>query len=178
MGDSDWHEVIERKRRSVLDRLTPSRSPNSNVDDLAKISLSVYVSNFPTHLTMRELWNICGKVGTVADVYIAKRKNKFGQMFAFCRYIKVVNIENLISSLSNIWVGKLRLHANVARVYVSPLMMPVPFYPSFICSEDVAAIFGSEGCHRSLWMMVDGLWGHLSKKCSHEAMVGENGEHW
>nr|GFA14044.1 RNA-directed DNA polymerase, eukaryota [Tanacetum cinerariifolium] len=55
------------------------------------------------------------EVGTVADVYIAKRKKKFGQMFAFCRYIKVVNIENLISSLSNIWVGKLRLHANVAR---------------------------------------------------------------
>ena len=54
-------------------------------------------------------------MGTVADVYIAKRKNKFGQMFAFCRYIKVANIENLISSLSNIWVGKLRLHANVAR---------------------------------------------------------------
>nr|GEW84404.1 RNA-directed DNA polymerase, eukaryota, reverse transcriptase zinc-binding domain protein [Tanacetum cinerariifolium] len=55
------------------------------------------------------------EVGTVADVYIAKRKKKFGQMFAFCRYIMVVNIENLISSLSNIWVGKLRLHANVAR---------------------------------------------------------------
>nr|GEW99762.1 RNA-directed DNA polymerase, eukaryota, reverse transcriptase zinc-binding domain protein [Tanacetum cinerariifolium] len=94
MGDSDWHEVIGRKHRSVFDRLTPSQSLNSNVDDLAKISLSV---------------------GTVADVYIAKRKNKFGQMFAFCRYIKVVNIENLISSSSNIWVGKLRLHANVAR---------------------------------------------------------------
>ena len=81
MVDSDWQEVIGWKRRSVFDRLTPSQLRNSNVDDLVKISLSVYVSNFSTHLTMRELWNICGKVGTVADVYIAKRKNKFGQMF-------------------------------------------------------------------------------------------------
>ncbi|GJY28669.1 hypothetical protein Tco_0404436 [Tanacetum coccineum] len=34
---------------------------------------------------------------------------------AFCRYIKVVNIETLIDSLCNVWIGRLRLHANVAR---------------------------------------------------------------
>ncbi|GJX05605.1 hypothetical protein Tco_0191521, partial [Tanacetum coccineum] len=36
-------------------------------------------------------------------------------MFAFCRYIKVSNSKSLIDSLSNTWIGKLRLHANVAR---------------------------------------------------------------
>ncbi|GJR83313.1 hypothetical protein Tco_0154098 [Tanacetum coccineum] len=36
-------------------------------------------------------------------------------MFAFCRYIKVSNSKTLIDSLSNVWIGKLRLHANVAR---------------------------------------------------------------
>ncbi|PWA78181.1 hypothetical protein CTI12_AA216470 [Artemisia annua] len=80
MGDNDWQEVNRKNRRSVFDRLKPSLSQNSNFDDLAKISLSVYVSNFPSHLTVRELWNICGKVGTLVDVYIAKRKNKLGQM--------------------------------------------------------------------------------------------------
>ncbi|GKC35854.1 RNA-directed DNA polymerase, eukaryota, reverse transcriptase zinc-binding domain protein [Tanacetum coccineum] len=74
----------------------------------------MYVSNFPSHLTIRELWNICGKFGTLVDVYIAKRKNKLGQMFAFCRYIKVANSNALIDSLSYVWIGKLRLHANVA----------------------------------------------------------------
>nr|GFA50999.1 RNA-directed DNA polymerase, eukaryota [Tanacetum cinerariifolium] len=88
---------------------------NFKIDELAKISLSVYVANFPSHLTVRELWNICGRVGNVADVYIVNRTNKLGQMFGFCRFIKVVNSENLIHSLFNIWVGKLRLHANVAR---------------------------------------------------------------
>nr|GEV82385.1 Gag-Pol polyprotein [Tanacetum cinerariifolium] len=38
---------------------------------------------------MRELWNICGKKGTLVDVFIANRKNKLGQIFAFCRFIKV-----------------------------------------------------------------------------------------
>ena len=91
MGDSDWQVVNRKKRRSVFERLKPSQTQRSNVDDLTKISLSVYVSNFPSHLTERELWNICGKMGALADVYIAKRKNQLGQMFAFCRYIKVSN---------------------------------------------------------------------------------------
>ncbi|GJW53111.1 RNA-directed DNA polymerase, eukaryota [Tanacetum coccineum] len=85
------------------------------MDDLAKISSSVYVFNFPSHLMVRELWQICGKKGTLVDVYIAKHKNKLGQMFAFCHFIKVSNQEALIESLSNIWIRKLRLHANMAR---------------------------------------------------------------
>ncbi|GJV61095.1 hypothetical protein Tco_1467195 [Tanacetum coccineum] len=36
-------------------------------------------------------------------------------MFRFYRFIKVSNSETLINSLSNVWIGKLRLHANVAR---------------------------------------------------------------
>ncbi|GKC68758.1 reverse transcriptase domain, reverse transcriptase zinc-binding domain protein, partial [Tanacetum coccineum] len=36
-------------------------------------------------------------------------------MFGFCRFIKVQNSETLICSLSDIWIGKLRLHANMAR---------------------------------------------------------------
>ncbi|GKB83349.1 hypothetical protein Tco_0950244, partial [Tanacetum coccineum] len=36
-------------------------------------------------------------------------------MFAFCRYIKVCDSALLIGALNKIWIGKLRLHANVAR---------------------------------------------------------------
>ncbi|GJY40580.1 retrovirus-related pol polyprotein from transposon TNT 1-94 [Tanacetum coccineum] len=36
-------------------------------------------------------------------------------MYAFCRYIKVANTETLIDALCKIWIGKLRLHAKVAR---------------------------------------------------------------
>ncbi|GKC55339.1 RNA-directed DNA polymerase, eukaryota [Tanacetum coccineum] len=115
MGDSEWKEVPRKNRRSVFERLKPSHTLKSNTDDLAKISMSVYVSNFPSHLTVRELWNICGKAGTLVDVFIASRKNRLGQMYAFCRYIKVSSTDSLIDSLSKIWIGKLRLHANVAR---------------------------------------------------------------
>ncbi|GKB81009.1 reverse transcriptase domain, reverse transcriptase zinc-binding domain protein, partial [Tanacetum coccineum] len=89
MGDSEWQEVTRKKSSSVFHRLKFPSNKVSMVDDLAKISLTVYVSNFPSHLTVRELWNICGKAGTLVDVYIANRKNNLGQMFAFCRFIKV-----------------------------------------------------------------------------------------
>nr|GEX17115.1 reverse transcriptase domain, reverse transcriptase zinc-binding domain protein [Tanacetum cinerariifolium] len=36
-------------------------------------------------------------------------------MFGFCRYIKVSNSEDLVNLISNIWIGKLRLHSNVDR---------------------------------------------------------------
>ncbi|GKE27777.1 hypothetical protein Tco_1443161 [Tanacetum coccineum] len=36
-------------------------------------------------------------------------------MFGFCRFIKVSNSEALINSISNVWIGKLCLHANMAR---------------------------------------------------------------
>ncbi|GKE45129.1 RNA-directed DNA polymerase, eukaryota [Tanacetum coccineum] len=100
---------------TVVRCLNPSQTHKSNADELAKLSLSVYVANFPSHLTVLELCNICGKVGTLADVYIAKRKNQLGQKFAFCHYIKVANSKTLIESLSNVWIRKLRLHANVAK---------------------------------------------------------------
>ncbi|PWA76520.1 reverse transcriptase domain, Reverse transcriptase zinc-binding domain protein [Artemisia annua] len=115
MGDGEWKEVSRKKKGSVFHRLQFPQPKASSVDDLAKISHTVYVSNFPSHLTMRELWNICGEKGTLVDVFIAKHKNKLGQMFAFCRFIKVVDMDTLINSLSNVWIGKLRLHANVAR---------------------------------------------------------------
>ncbi|GKE82347.1 hypothetical protein Tco_1552347 [Tanacetum coccineum] len=54
-------------------------------------------------------------MGKIANVYVSKRKNKLGQMFAFCRYNKIDNKEALIDSLNMIWIGKLRLHTNIAR---------------------------------------------------------------
>ncbi|GJU26203.1 RNA-directed DNA polymerase, eukaryota, reverse transcriptase zinc-binding domain protein [Tanacetum coccineum] len=115
MGDSEWREVTRRKRRLVFDRL----GNHSNKTDTWKIhgknTIAVYVSNFPSHLTVRELWNICGKKGNIVDVYIAKHKNKLGQMFGFCRFNGIDNNETLIDSLNEVWIGRLRLHANIAR---------------------------------------------------------------
>lgn len=111
-SNNDWTEIRRKGRESVFNRL---HYPNSNMDDLAWISLTVYVANFPSHLTVNELRNICGKAGKLVDVFIAKHKNALGQMFGFCRFIKVADQDSLINSLCKIWIGKLQLYASVAR---------------------------------------------------------------
>nr|GEV53902.1 RNA-directed DNA polymerase, eukaryota [Tanacetum cinerariifolium] len=70
------------KRISVFQRLSQVKPRESKESQLAKIAITVYVSNFPSHLSIRELWNICSRVGLVADVFIAKSKNKMGQIVA------------------------------------------------------------------------------------------------
>nr|GEV50934.1 hypothetical protein [Tanacetum cinerariifolium] len=115
MGDNKWKEVTRKKHSSVFQRLNFPKLNNSKADDLMKISFTMYVPNFPSHLSVRELWNICSKARTLVDVYIAKHRNALWQMFGFCRYIKVSNQESLINSLSNMWIGKMRLYANITR---------------------------------------------------------------
>ncbi|GJZ99827.1 putative RNA-directed DNA polymerase, eukaryota, reverse transcriptase zinc-binding domain protein [Tanacetum coccineum] len=109
MGDGDWIEVTKKKHGSVFNRLKFPQAKEYMMVDLARISLSVYVSNFPSHLTMRELWNICGKKGTLADVFIAKHKNKLGQMFGVLRP-QVVD-SNRTASLSS----KVNSYVNVTK---------------------------------------------------------------
>nr|GEV59479.1 hypothetical protein [Tanacetum cinerariifolium]GEW71123.1 hypothetical protein [Tanacetum cinerariifolium] len=68
----------------------------SKEDDVQKISTSVFVTNFPD--------------GT-----------KAGKRFGFVRFIKVLDIDRLISNLCTVWVGRNKIHANVARSQREPL---------------------------------------------------------
>nr|GEW45737.1 RNA-directed DNA polymerase, eukaryota [Tanacetum cinerariifolium] len=57
----------------------------SKKDDVQKISTSVFVRNF------------------------------LGKRFGFMRFIKVLDIDRLINNLCTVWVGRKKIHANVAR---------------------------------------------------------------
>nr|GEV28936.1 RNA-directed DNA polymerase, eukaryota [Tanacetum cinerariifolium] len=93
------------------------RSFKSEEDFTGKISKSVFVTNFPEHLTARDLWNVCTAYGKVADVYIPLKKSKIGKKFAFVRFLKVNNMERLIENLCTIWIGRFHLHANPVRFH-------------------------------------------------------------
>nr|GFB32314.1 nucleotide-binding alpha-beta plait domain-containing protein [Tanacetum cinerariifolium] len=73
-----------------------SGSQRSKEDDVQKISTSVFVTNFP--------------YGT-----------KVGKRFGFVRFIKVLDIDRLINNLCTVWVGRNKIHANVARFQREPL---------------------------------------------------------
>nr|GEW36604.1 RNA-directed DNA polymerase, eukaryota, nucleotide-binding alpha-beta plait domain protein [Tanacetum cinerariifolium] len=84
------------------------------------ISNSIFVTTFPDHFSVRDLWNMCLTYGTVVDIFVPFKRSKAGKKFAFVRFIKVDNLERLIGNICTIWIGCLRLHANIVRFQWEP----------------------------------------------------------
>ncbi|GKA38216.1 nucleotide-binding alpha-beta plait domain-containing protein [Tanacetum coccineum] len=89
-------------------------------DYVQQVSQSVFVTNFPDHFSFRDLWRVCDDYGKVIDVFIPNKLSKAGKRYAFVRYIKIENIDRLVANLCTIWVGRLRLHANILRFQRAP----------------------------------------------------------
>nr|GFA37697.1 hypothetical protein [Tanacetum cinerariifolium] len=53
--------------------------------------------------------------GHVVDAYIPNRRSKAGKRFGFVRFITDFDVERLVNNLCTVWVGRYKLHANVAR---------------------------------------------------------------
>ncbi|GJY67464.1 nucleotide-binding alpha-beta plait domain-containing protein [Tanacetum coccineum] len=88
---------------------------SSKEDDLARISTSIYVTNFPTSFSAKDLFHTCKQYGHVVDSFIPLKKSKDGRRFGFVRFINVFDVERLVNNLCTIWMGRLKLHANIAR---------------------------------------------------------------
>ncbi|GJT54095.1 nucleotide-binding alpha-beta plait domain-containing protein [Tanacetum coccineum] len=87
----------------------------SKEDDMARISTSVFITNFPVSTSAKELFHACKQYGHVVDSFIPSKKSKNGKRFGFVRFINVFNEERLVNNLCTIWIDRHKLHANVAR---------------------------------------------------------------
>nr|GEU50135.1 RNA-directed DNA polymerase, eukaryota [Tanacetum cinerariifolium] len=88
---------------------------NSYENQTQKISKSVFVTNFLEDSTAGDLWKVCSDYGIVVDVFIPFKRSKSGKRFAFVRFIKVINLEHLVSNLCIIWIVRYHSHANYVR---------------------------------------------------------------
>ncbi|GJX96249.1 RNA-directed DNA polymerase, eukaryota, partial [Tanacetum coccineum] len=95
-------------------------SYNSKEDQTQRISKSVFITNFPDHFSACDLWNVCLAYGNIIDVFIPFKKSKAGKKFAFARFIRVDNLDRLIGNICTIWIGRLKLHANIVRFKMEP----------------------------------------------------------
>ncbi|GJY88534.1 nucleotide-binding alpha-beta plait domain-containing protein [Tanacetum coccineum] len=84
-------------------------------DDVAKISTSVYVTNFPEYTSAKELAQACKQYGHVIDTFIPNKKSKVGKRFGCVHFINVFSEERLINNLCTVWIYRFRIHANIAR---------------------------------------------------------------
>nr|GEW99121.1 RNA-directed DNA polymerase, eukaryota, reverse transcriptase zinc-binding domain protein [Tanacetum cinerariifolium] len=90
-------------------------------DGIHNISTSIFVTNFPDQTNAKELWRFSNQYGNVIDAFIPDRRSKIGKRYGFIRFIQVANVDRLINNLCTIWIGKFKLHANVARFNRLPL---------------------------------------------------------
>ncbi|GJS81492.1 nucleotide-binding alpha-beta plait domain-containing protein [Tanacetum coccineum] len=64
---------------------------------------------------------VCKQYGTVVDAFIPDRRSKADKRFDFVRFIKIFDVDRLVNNLCTIWVGRFKLHANIARFQRPPL---------------------------------------------------------
>nr|GEV45004.1 hypothetical protein [Tanacetum cinerariifolium] len=69
-------------------------SHRSKEDLTQKISKSIFVTNFPDHISARDLWGTCKAYGTVVDVYIPYKKSKSANIVRYQREHKTYDSQN------------------------------------------------------------------------------------
>ncbi|GJX80512.1 RNA-directed DNA polymerase, eukaryota [Tanacetum coccineum] len=123
MGDEVWKEVSYKKRRAGFNKFDlPSIQTKpyigryrSKEDDLEKISVSMFINNIPDSCSAKDLFNACKQYGHVVDSFIPNKRSIAGKRFGFVKFINVFNEERLVDNLGTVWIGRYRLHANLAK---------------------------------------------------------------
>ncbi|GJY57693.1 nucleotide-binding alpha-beta plait domain-containing protein [Tanacetum coccineum] len=106
-------------------------------DDVDRIATSIFITNFPESTTAKDLFIACSQYGHVIDSYIPNKKSKSGKRFGFVKFINVFSNDRLINNLCTVWIGRSKLHANIARFLRSsgkkdgvgvkkPVVIPTP----------------------------------------------------
>ncbi|GKC85849.1 nucleotide-binding alpha-beta plait domain-containing protein, partial [Tanacetum coccineum] len=85
------------------------------ISEIARISTSVYVTNFLDMVFAKKLSIACNQYGHVVDSFIPNKRSKNGKRFGFVRFINVYNEERLVNNLCTVWIDRHKLHANIAR---------------------------------------------------------------
>ncbi|WJX31250.1 hypothetical protein P8452_19697 [Trifolium repens] len=79
------------------------------------ISTSFFFTNFPEEVGWGDLWKLFAKYGSVCDVFIPKKVDKWGRRFGFVKFKEVKEVEALSKKLEDVWWEKYKLRINRAR---------------------------------------------------------------
>ncbi|MCI40109.1 RNA-binding protein 25-like, partial [Trifolium medium] len=98
-------------------RLTEYEHDRSDgyVNRLNKEAISYYFTNFPDDILVVDLWKVFAKYGRVGEVYIPKKKDKWGRRFGFVKFKEVKNVEELSRRLGEVWCGTYKVRINLSR---------------------------------------------------------------
>nr|GEU77251.1 RNA-directed DNA polymerase, eukaryota [Tanacetum cinerariifolium] len=85
--------------KMMLEKKLQADQYSSKEEGAARISTSIYVTNFPKSFSAKDLFNTCKTYGYVVDSYIPFKKSKAGKRFGFVRFINVFNEESKKDSI-------------------------------------------------------------------------------
>jgi hypothetical protein len=77
--------------------------------------VSFYFTNFPAQLSifyLRKGFEVCG---ILEDVYVARKRNRFGEPYGFVKFSNVKDITKMTKALNAVWFGQFRVRASVAK---------------------------------------------------------------
>lgn len=88
MGDWKWRlGKLQIRLENLLSKNTTGRGGGSRRIRIPRktdqLTVTVFVSNFPEMMTSKDLWSLCERHGTVANVHIGRKLSKIGKQFAF-----------------------------------------------------------------------------------------------
>ncbi|GAU48515.1 hypothetical protein TSUD_244350 [Trifolium subterraneum] len=130
--DRCGHEGVDESGRLVSGRNQVSRTAamaslsglageqytwdmGANKGSELKRYVSFYFTNFPAQLSnfyLRKGFEVCGML---EDVFVAKKRNRFGEPYGFVKFSNVRDITKMTKALNAVWFGHFRVRATVAK---------------------------------------------------------------
>ncbi|GLT98752.1 hypothetical protein SLE2022_162380 [Rubroshorea leprosula] len=82
---------------------------------LIRQTKTFFFYNFPENCEEKELWYSFQRCGKVLDVYVPKKRDKWGKRFGFLRMLGVQNDNQMVRRLNDIWFGSYKLRVKIAE---------------------------------------------------------------
>jgi len=83
--------------------------------DLDQIMVSFFFTHFPENLNNTDLRKLFARFGNVVEVFVSKKRDRWGRRFGFMKYKVVANEEELGLRLEEVWWGDMKLKVNRTR---------------------------------------------------------------
>jgi hypothetical protein len=77
--------------------------------------VTFYFTNFPAQLStfyLRKGFEVCGML---EDIYVARKRNSFGEPYGFVKFSNVRDVTKMTKALNAVWFGQFRVRASVAK---------------------------------------------------------------
>ncbi|XP_020207011.1 uncharacterized protein LOC109792041 [Cajanus cajan] len=93
-------------------------APNRNKEKTSDFTqwgriLTFFFSKFPEYYNNTDFWKVFQSWGKVWEVFIANRRNRWGQRYGFVRFSGVENDKILEQQLDRIKIGNIKMHVNI-----------------------------------------------------------------